>query len=299
MVEVPANNQIDTTPGSPSENLTGSSSNDEELRKLLKPKVSKEQAKEILIEHYASNDTSEASVEVHSELDSYDDVNFMVSINQIKYLLKIHNGVESRDYINTLQSERQSNDPDSSVIHLQSALFRCLNTDSVTAPQSIHPSTDKTAVLVLHSLPVLDEKHSPRSLVVRLLSWVDGRPMSTIPFLAVESIAHAGRYLAEIHSTLSHANFTPGEKKAAQRYHQWDGKNTADLAPFVQFIDDENRRKMIESILDTFRDRILNAGAHKAFPIGIIHGDFNDANILVDENGRILGVIDFGDSVER
>jgi len=29
------------------------------------------------------------------------------------------------------------------------------------------------------------------------------------------------------------------------------------------------------------------------------HGDFNDANILVDEDFHVSGVIDFGDSVER
>ena len=85
----------------------------------------------------------------------------------------------------------------------------------------------------------------------------------------------------------------------AQRYHQWDGKNTADLRKFVDYIEDEKRRSLVLSVLDAFQTEILDSGAAKNFRVGVIHGDYNDANILVDDKLKVSAVIDFGDAIER
>ena len=85
----------------------------------------------------------------------------------------------------------------------------------------------------------------------------------------------------------------------ARRYHQWDGKNTSDLRRFTDYIADSRRRDLVLSIIDAFESEIVATRAADKFRIGIIHGDFNDANILVDDQLSISGVIDFGDSVER
>ena len=81
--------------------------------------------------------------------------------------------------------------------------------------------------------------------------------------------------------------------------NQWDGKNTSDLRRFTDYIADSRRRDLVLSIIDAFESEIVATRAADKFRIGIIHGDFNDANILVDDQLNISGVIDFGDSVER
>jgi hypothetical protein len=98
---------------------------------------------------------------------------------------------------------------------------------------------------------------------------------------------------------------------AAQRYHQWDGKNTLDLIPFTKYITNTTRRSMVESILHAFRNEqfILHhpttpttphTPPSNSFRTGMIMGDYNDANIIMDPNTlQFNGVIDFGDSLER
>ena len=56
---------------------------------------------------------------------------------------------------------------------------------------------------------------------------------------------------------------------------------------------------MILSIIDAFEQSIVNSGDSAEFRVGVNHGDFNDANILLKDDLTAMGVIDFGDSVER
>src|SRR6056300_761836 len=82
------------------------SNEDEARRKLLKPKVTESEALSILTDLYIPDGfggdvkTEELPrCEVVTQLDSYDDINFLVKIDGEKALLKIHNGVESEQYI--------------------------------------------------------------------------------------------------------------------------------------------------------------------------------------------------------
>lgn len=62
--------------------------------------------------------------------------------------------------------------------------------------------------------------------------------------------------------------------------------------------DNEDRYKLISDIIDEFERRILTSGVLKRLEVGLIHGDFNEQNILVGkENGelRVSAILDFGD----
>lgn len=104
-----------------------STQTDEDRRKLLKPKVSTDDALAILNEFYTS-DSQKA--EVVRELNSYDDANYLVKIDGIKALLKIHNGVESEKYIKRHSTKKAKlNDGESvegSIIDLHTAIFEHL-----------------------------------------------------------------------------------------------------------------------------------------------------------------------------
>ena len=80
-----------------------------------------------------------------------------------------------------------------------------------------------------------------------------------------------------------------------------DGKNTADLKDFVKYMTDDRKRSMVESVIKAFQTNILDTikTGETTFEKSIIHGDFNDANFLLNDNFQVSGVIDFGDSVER
>lgn len=146
----------------------------------------------------------------------------------------------------------------------------------------------------IHNMPV---SQGSCDLVVRLFSWVPGRTMDSVKMLPLEALADAGRFLGNLSGALSQLDTTNLE--ACKRYHQWDGKNTRDLKDFVQYVDDPKRRSMIESVIAAFEEELINSKECEKFPVALIHADFNDANILLDENCCVSGVIDFGDSVER
>jgi Phosphotransferase enzyme family len=330
---------------------------DEEWRKLLKPAPTKEQILEILQTSYTTaapenNNNRRSVVKVIKQLDSYDDVNYMVTIDETLYLCKIHNGVESRELINVMHnsSEQAQQGVDyyykpghmNSAIHLQNAILSLLSSSSsssssnsddivVKTSQPIPPTTRSSTStsshdrpppppLCIHLLPVASTLHSPQDLVVRLLSWVPGRTMSSIQTLPIESLADAGRYLGKMDCILDTFNKKQDDAVddndnnnniivvddslwiPARRFHAWDGKNTLELRKFVHYIKDDQRRAMICSIIDTFEHDIIKSGMAVQFRRGLNHGDYNDANILVNDDGNDLtvsGVLDFGDSVER
>lgn len=94
---------------------------DEEMRKLLKPNPTDEEVLAVLSKTYPT-----MKLEIVKELDSYDDKNYLVidtANDGTKYLAKVHNGVESLDYIN----KHSSSSSHTSVIDLQNAIFSHMN----------------------------------------------------------------------------------------------------------------------------------------------------------------------------
>ena len=253
---------------------------DEERRKLLKPNVSHADVLALLRSYFSATDTSK--VVVLKSLDSYDDQNFLVSINDVQLLLKVHNGVES------------DNSP---VIDLQNSIMLHLNKDSSVRTTAPLPPTSPSALpspplSVRVSLPVASSLHSPYPLCVRLLTFLPGSPMSSSP-VPPSLLVRCGSYLASVDALLDALAPHP----AADRFHQWDGKNTAGLRPFAAHVPDGPKRRLVAQVLDAFEAKVLPCAGD--FRTGVLQADFNDANIIVGEDGQLAGVIDFGDAVKR
>jgi Phosphotransferase enzyme family len=275
---------------------------DEELRKLLKPIPSEEDVYQILRETYFfDGDSSNAvakndpGIRILCQLDSYDDCNYKVALNGELFLLKITNGLESQDFVKYSSNDNGSDhDGEGSIIHFQHDIMNLLHEHHICTTVPV-PSTQRNpSSVTLHWMPVRSAAHSPFLFAVRLYTWVHGRPMSTIPHLPLESLIGAGQMLGRMDRALDEWSATD---TAGRRYHQWDGKNTLDLRKFTSYIPHPQRRSMVESILAAFAERRSIMAA--SFRIGVIMGDYNDANIILDENLQFAGVIDFGDSVER
>jgi Ser/Thr protein kinase RdoA (MazF antagonist) len=262
---------------------------DEEMRKLLKPICTIEQVESAVQKSFGSD------IKVVKALDSYDDQNFLAVRDNVSFLVKIHNGWESRNFCDAFEACGRSYEDCSSVIHLQTSIMDHLSVNGI--PTSKAELCDDLP-LSIHSLPVQSDSHSPCKLVVKLMTWVYGRPMSSLSQLPLECLYSAGRFLGTMRQALDKMDVSR-HAEAAQRFHAWDGKQTCHIQHFVWAIDDPSKRSMVQSILSSFRSRILDSGIDKQFDVGIIQGDFNDANIIVDDNFSIAGVIDFGDSLER
>lgn len=321
---------------------------DEEMRKLLKPNPTEEDALRILKTSYVNDDEAESKssprCKILKQLDSYDDCNFKVEIDGEPYLLKFHNGVESSDFVSVYKgadNDYYKQGHAGSVIHLQNAIMEKLKQRNILTSVPVKP-VNSTVPVSIHSVSVLSPTHSPCQLVVRLFAWVPGRPMSAVKLLPLEALADAGRLLGKVDKALdemipdcsalqllraesekllklsslqqqadsSSQNDTDTQAidkhlqdaslmKAARRYHQWDGQHTADLRKFVHCITDDKRRGLVESVLDAFENDLIASEVSLNFRKGINHGDFNDANIMMDDDLNVSAVIDFGDSTER
>jgi len=119
--------------------------------------------------------------------------------------------------------------------------------------------------------------------------------MSSTRTLSIETIADAGIFLGKLRTTLD--EFPEPLPISAKRFHAWDTKNISTLRKFTPFITNERRRSMVHRIIDDFETELLPLS--QKFPQGIPHGDFNDANVLLDECSNVSAVIDFGDSIYR
>jgi len=302
---------------------------DEARRKLLKPKVTPEEALSILIDCYIpdgfGSNPELPRCEVIQQLDSYDDINYLVKIDGEKALLKIHNGVESEHYIAAHVKKRarlqndadDTNDPASrtSIIDLHTAIYEHLSTPkyNITTCRSIpvknsslsnNDDEDRDDCVCIRDLSVISEEHSPMQLVCRLQTWIHGTPLSDVKWCSIETLVDAGCYLGRMSHALD--DLAASDKdvlQASKIYHAWDGRHIVDLEPYISHLDDDDRRKLIISIVDSFKKEIIESGEGDKFRMSINHADFNDANIIVsnvDGTGiKVSGAIDFGDTVHR
>jgi Ser/Thr protein kinase RdoA (MazF antagonist) len=289
-------------------NQNESNNEDEILRKNLKPNPTEKQVIAVIKRIYGDE-----QVTILQHLESYDDCNYLVQIGPsdtdsqpTKYLAKFYNGVESAAFIKaSVESHSKSS------IHLHSSIFSHLNLPQYQVTTSL-PRTNTSlpsspSMKQVHLLPVVSESDSPIPLFVQLLHWIEGTPMSAINPLPLETIAQAGQYLGKTcHALDALSKENESARMAAKKYHAWDGRNTLDLTKFLMYIKDERRRSIVQSVLDSFREEFgdsVSGGGDKeeemksVFRMGILMGDYNDANIITDTNGNISGVIDFGDTV--
>ncbi len=75
----------------------------------------------------------------------------------------------------------------------------------------------------------------------------------------------------------------------------WDSREAPQLIDFVRLLPEANERALALEILEDFRDRTLPKMA--ALRAQAIHGDVHPYNLLIDEEGGITGIIDFGDLI--
>jgi 4-aminobutyrate aminotransferase-like enzyme/Ser/Thr protein kinase RdoA (MazF antagonist) len=80
---------------------------------------------------------------------------------------------------------------------------------------------------------------------------------------------------------------------SAGRVLLWDLHHAAALRPMADAIEHPDHRRLVDAVLDRFERDVWPAWA--ILRSQVIHGDVTLDNALVDERGRITGIVDFGD----
>jgi 4-aminobutyrate aminotransferase-like enzyme/Ser/Thr protein kinase RdoA (MazF antagonist) len=80
---------------------------------------------------------------------------------------------------------------------------------------------------------------------------------------------------------------------AAGRELLWDIRSAPRLRPLLGEVADPARRALVARALDRYDERVLPRWERLRGQV--VHGDFNLDNLLLDEGGRVSGILDFGD----
>jgi 4-aminobutyrate aminotransferase-like enzyme/Ser/Thr protein kinase RdoA (MazF antagonist) len=80
---------------------------------------------------------------------------------------------------------------------------------------------------------------------------------------------------------------------AAGRELLWSLHAVPRLRPLLDGIADPTRRVLVTRVLDRYEERVLPEWERLRGQV--VHGDFNLDNLLLDERGRVTGILDFGD----
>ena len=122
--------------------------------------------------------------------------------------------------------------------------------------------------------------------VVRLFERMHGRHGGAD--LSDAAVGDYGRTHARLQRALS-SLFHP----AAGRELLWDLAHASQLRALVGHVDG-GRRGLVEAVLDRYEERV--APRWRSLPAQVVHGDLNLGNVLLDGDGRISAILDFGDA---
>ena len=175
---------------------------------------------------------------------------------------------------------------DATFLELQHAAMALLHDAGVPCQEPV-PAADGSTVL--RWAPVA----SAEPLLVRLLTWLPGRPLS-----AVVPAARSTALLEDLGATMGRtARALAGfDHPAAHRVFQWDALRGLEvIAAHAGAVTDPQRASLLA------RWQVRLAAIAEAFPAlrrSVIHNDANDNNVLVADDGRsISGLLDLGDAV--
>lgn len=123
--------------------------------------------------------------------------------------------------------------------------------------------------------------------LVRLLPLLPGRTAQPTE-LDAAAMTHVGEVVGRIGRALR-GFFHP----AAGRTIWWDQQHLPELARRVSLTDAPERRELLGRVLERFHRRVLPA--LPTLRSQLIHNDVTLDNLLLDDDHRVTGIIDFGD----
>uniref|UniRef100_A0A6P7GL55 Hydroxylysine kinase n=1 Tax=Diabrotica virgifera virgifera TaxID=50390 RepID=A0A6P7GL55_DIAVI len=209
------------------------------------------------------------SVTSAKELNGYDDRNYhLVDDRGKEIVLKIINLVDSQK-------------PE--IYEAQSLLLEHLGKNGITCSSPI--KTNDNQYFVLHTF-------KSGSHIVRALKFIKGVILAKVPW-TLELFYQIGQSAARLDTTMK--TFTHPAYKSYKSL--WILESVPEILKFLSAVSDTERRELVTIIVKEFGDKVLLSS--KSLSRGLIHGDFNEQNIIVDKNDKgsyeIKAIIDYGD----
>lgn len=121
---------------------------------------------------------------------------------------------------------------------------------------------------------------------LRLISFIEGIEMSSIPDISERLLSELGKTLATFNVTMQDFNHP-----SAHRNHRWNLAEAGQHEDKIHLISDPAKRELLDGSFASWREARETLAD---VPWQFIHGDGHDENILV-EGERVSGLIDFGD----
>lgn len=248
---------------------------------IIKPQLTLDEAKDLLQRLYGLTSTKV------KEFNSYDDRNFFFKVEstttnphissvwQDGYILKVTNRVDSKD---------------PSFSDAQNQMILHIAASGLAVPEPVQNCNGD-----LRSIESLKTGDKSSQNIVRLLKFIPGKTFYEIDVWTTEHFQQCGEFLAKMDQSL--ASFSHSAYNT--RNSIWFLSSIPSVKAFTSAVTDPEKRKLAEDIIDEFTRLVIPAS--KDLEKGIIHGDFNEQNILCqmnEETGKyeIASVIDFGDS---
>ncbi|KAJ8963239.1 hypothetical protein NQ318_018705 [Aromia moschata] len=239
----------------------------------VKPIVNFQDVKDLVFDLYGFRVTQ---VE---ELNGYDDKNFHITIKNDTDIRDINSYSESECVLKIINALDSKN---SQLFEEQSALLLHLKGKGILCPQPI---------LTKDKLPFTKVKLISGEHIVRLLKYINGSILYKVP-CTPNLLRQAGEFVANLDDALKDFRHDAYESHK----HFWMLESVPSIRQLLFAVSDEERRKLILNVVEKFEDRVLSVS--NDLERGLIHGDFNEQNIIVDKEGddwSIKAVIDFGD----
>ncbi|XP_054569262.1 hydroxylysine kinase [Eptesicus fuscus] len=258
-----------------------SSGDDQRSQALAKPAFSEAQAC-ALVESEFGFQVAEVQ-----PLPSYDDQNFRVRVSgtgdaaggPAEYVLKISNTESSKT-------------PDLIEVQSHVAMF-------------LHEAGFPTASVCrakgggVTSLVSVDSGSRTKSHVVRLLTFLPGRPVAEVP-VGPPLLYEIGRLAATLDKTLEEFHH-PKLRCLRRENFIWNLRNVPLLEKYLDALGQDRNRELVGQVIRLFKDEVTAKLSH--FRECVNHGDLNDHNILVEPSEsasgdavfRVSGILDFED----
>ncbi|XP_077390191.1 hydroxylysine kinase [Festucalex cinctus] len=235
-----------------------------------KPNLSQSQAADIVNKYYKLTPSQLRT------LPSYDDQNFyVVTVEGGEYVLKIMNSVHTQD---------------PTLVELQTYVMDFLHENGIPTQTAQKTTTGQTMFL-----EGIDCGSGVQKYLVRLLTYLPGIPISEVPF-SPQLLYEVGRTAARMDIALTEMKHP--QLNALQREgFIWSLSSIPLLEKNMKVLEGDPLLEVVKSVLHQYKTTVVPQNS--SFRKCLIHGDFNDLNVLVQANKsnkyKISGIIDFGD----
>uniref|UniRef100_A0A2K6TVM6 Hydroxylysine kinase n=1 Tax=Saimiri boliviensis boliviensis TaxID=39432 RepID=A0A2K6TVM6_SAIBB len=145
----------------------------------------------------------------------------------------------------------------------------------------------------------LDSGSEIKSYLVRLLTYLPGRPIAEIP-ISPQLLYEIGKLAANLDKTLEKFHH-PKLSSLHRENFIWNLKNVPLLEKYLYALGQNRNREIVEEVIQLFKEEVMSKLSH--FRECINHGDLNDHNILMesrksasgDAEYQVSGILDFDD----